>query len=191
MWFLIGIATACGILAFVGSRMALTAYEREQNAARTKAETEARLHASLAATQAELDRARQHAADVDAREGRRATRFTQVARLIGEAINTGDGYRYALDTAIIQHSSRAAYQAFSDEFDSTDHARNIEHWRGETAAMLDRELPGLQLGAALSAIDGTRNAGRPGFRLSQLVNCMAYLRNLQANLPPIIAQIVH
>lgn len=201
-----------GVLCLVGAKVSMDSYFRERQEAQDRADAQKKLldslaeaqkgqsaltsalataQGDLARTNAELSEARRRADALRELADRQGKKYRIVASLIGKAIDSGDGLRYDLETAVNPlRSNQDAYYQFQLRFDETDHARKIETWRGDTADMLDRELPGLGLRSAFSAIDGARGVGPVDFRLSQLLNCMDYLRALQSELPAKIAQVI-
>ena len=186
---------AVGIVAVLGAmiigtlvKLGIESYKQEQDAieARRHKEDERekegkRLVAALIRSNDELATARTRQDEAERRRERQLAKFQIVNGKIAGASETGGSLRYRVEDAINAAIRAGNFAAFDSDFDNT-HTPEIEKWRGDTARMLDIELPGLRLGGSFSEILGEYRAGHSGFRLSQIKECLNFLRRTQQDL---------
>jgi flagellar motility protein MotE (MotC chaperone) len=120
----------------------------------------------------------------------RLAKYQTVNGRIADAIQQGSALRYriehARDTA---RQNQEAWREFLRTFEENQ-AKHVEDWRGQTAMMLNEELPGLRLGDSLSAVEGARGVGPDGYQISRVINLVNTLRLYQRDLRSHVEQLV-
>jgi len=186
---------AVGIAGLVGAgvvgalvKFAIDSYRAEQTAIDDRAREEKnrraeeqRLVEALVESNKELVAQRIRSDAAETKRQRQLAKYQIASVRIAAALDVGGGLRYRVEDAINAASRAGTVPTFEAEFDHV-HTPDIEKWRTTTATMLDKELPGARLGKGFSEVLGEYGVGRSGFRLTQIKECLNYLRKTQQEL---------
>jgi hypothetical protein len=172
---MLGIAVAGGLVTWAGASVGYYYFKQAREERQADIERQERIRT-------ELETARARADALSERESKRAAKYQVTNAKLADAISAGGTMRYALETARNTAIQSGALKTFDAAFDDTEHARTLEKWRGDTAAMLDAELPTARLGASFSGIEGVRVGSRSAYALSRLIACVQALSGYQRDL---------
>ena len=185
MMLIAGIGIIGGLICAVGASFALREYHAEKQAADDRRKQDDALQKQLETANKELAAARAKSEATEQKKRLQLERLAAIAERLGKAIEEGGSIRYKFVDARATDPKR-----FHAEF-RTVHVPAIEqHWRPQTAAMLDEVLPGLWLGTLFSSIEGKSGESGDVYELTRLDACIDMLRGVLRDLPNYVERVI-